>query len=68
MQVANRLASAAIKSAKASGVKPKAVVDKVITGLYGDAIDEHTQIVLNKADSAAMQLSLLWLSPQFQYR
>ncbi|MFA0503559.1 DUF1800 family protein [Vibrio sp. 10N.222.54.B12] len=68
MQVANRLASAAIKSAKASGVKPKAVVDKVIAGLYGDAIDEHTQIVLNKADSAAMQLSLLWLSPQFQYR
>ncbi|CDT94639.1 conserved hypothetical protein [Vibrio coralliirubri] len=68
MQVANRLASAAIKSAKASGLKPKAVVDKVIAGLYGDAIDEHTQIVLNKADSAAMQLSLLWLSPQFQYR
>ncbi|MFS1430803.1 DUF1800 family protein, partial [Vibrio splendidus] len=68
MQVANRLASAAIKSAKASGVKPKAVVDKVIAGLYGDAIDEHTQIVLSKADSAAMQLSLLWLSPQFQYR
>ncbi|MFA0154785.1 DUF1800 family protein [Vibrio sp. 10N.261.46.A3] len=68
MQVANRLASVAIKSAKASGVKPKAVVDKVSAGLYGDAIDEHTQIVLNKADSAAMQLSLLWLSPQFQYR
>ncbi|CDT61224.1 conserved hypothetical protein [Vibrio coralliirubri] len=68
MQVANRLASAVIKSAKASGLKPKAVVDKVIAGLYGDAIDEHTQIVLNKADSAAMQLSLLWLSPQFQYR
>ncbi|MGF1800377.1 DUF1800 domain-containing protein [Vibrio gigantis] len=68
MQVANRLASIAIKSAKSSGEKPKAVVDNVIAALYGDAIDEHTQIVLNKADSAAMQLSLLWLSPQFQYR
>ena len=68
MQVANRLASIAIKSAKASGTKPKAVVDDVIAALYGDAIDEHTQIVLSKADSAAMQLSLLWLSPQFQYR
>lgn len=68
MQVANRLASIAIKSAKSSGEKPKAVVDHVIAALYGDAIDEHTQIVLNKADSAAMQLSLLWLSPQFQYR
>ncbi|MCY9824559.1 DUF1800 domain-containing protein [Vibrio chagasii] len=68
MQVANRLASITIKSAKASGTKPKAVVDNVIAALYGDAIDEHTQIVLNKADSAAMQLSLLWLSPQFQYR
>ncbi|MCX2760644.1 DUF1800 domain-containing protein [Vibrio sp. Sgm 22] len=68
MQVANRLASIAIKSAKASGTKPKVVVDDVIAALYGDAIDEHTQIVLSKADSAAMQLSLLWLSPQFQYR
>ncbi|MDD1826067.1 DUF1800 domain-containing protein [Photobacterium sp. ZSDE20] len=68
MQVANRLASIAIKSARASGTKPKAVVDDVIAVLYGDAIDEHTQIVLSKADSAAMQLSLLWLSPQFQYR
>lgn len=68
MQVANRLASAVIKSAKASGEKPKVVVDKVIATLYGDAIDEHTKIVLSKADSAAMQLSLLWLSPQFQYR
>jgi uncharacterized protein (DUF1800 family) len=68
MQVANRLASIAIKSARASGTKPKAVVDNVVAALYGDAIDEHTQIVLSKADSAAMQLSLLWLSPQFQYR
>ncbi|MFM2607414.1 DUF1800 domain-containing protein [Vibrio chagasii] len=68
IQVANRLASITIKSAKASGIKPKVVVDNVIAVLYGDAIDEHTQIVLNKADSAAMQLSLLWLSPQFQYR
>ncbi len=68
MQVANRLASAVIKSARASGEKPKVVVDKVIATLYGDAIDEHTEIVLSKADSAAMQLSLLWLSPQFQYR
>ncbi|EDK30580.1 hypothetical protein VSWAT3_24894 [Vibrionales bacterium SWAT-3] len=68
MQVANRLASITIKSGKACGIKPKAVVDNVIAVLYGDAIDEHTQIVLNKADSAAMQLSLLWLSPQFQYR
>ncbi|MFZ3407000.1 DUF1800 domain-containing protein [Vibrio chagasii] len=68
IQVANRLASITIKSAKASGIKPKTVVDNVIAALYGDAIDEHTLIVLNKADSAAMQLSLLWLSPQFQYR
>ncbi len=68
MQVANRLASAVIKSARTSGEKPKVVVDKVIATLYGDAIDEHTQIVLSKSDSAAMQLSLLWLSPQFQYR
>ena len=67
-QLANRIARLAVKSAKSQGVKPQAFVEKISQQLYGDALDEHTKLVMNKAPSAEMKLSLLWLSPQFQYR
>ena len=68
LQIANMLAAHTIKTAKKSNRKPQDVVDQIIQRLYGDAIDEHIRVVIEKADSAAMQLSLVWLSPQFQYR
>lgn len=67
-QLANRIARLAVKSAKSQGVKPQAFVEQISQQLYGDALDEHTRLVMNKAPSAEMKLSLLWLSPQFQYR
>lgn len=68
MQVANRLANLAVKSAKQSDLKPQALLQDVVNTLYPDALDEHTATALSKADGVPMKLALLWLSPQFQYR
>ncbi|MCG9680193.1 DUF1800 domain-containing protein [Vibrio sp. Isolate24] len=68
LQVANMLAAKAVKQAKASNIQPQKMVDDVISQLYGAYLDEHTQLVLSKTKNPMMQLSLFWLSPQFQYR
>lgn len=68
LQIANMLAAKTVKNAKAKGIKPQKVVDEVIARLYHSDLDEHTRLVLHKTKNPMMQLSLLWLSPQFQYR
>ncbi|MGY3572597.1 DUF1800 domain-containing protein [Vibrio paucivorans] len=67
-QIANNLAAATIKQARKRGGKPDQLVKDIVANLYGSDIDQHTQVALEKADGLAMKLSLLWLSPQFQYR
>ena len=68
MQVANRLANLAVKSAKQSNIKPQTLLQEVTQTLYPNALDEHTAVAMSKADGVPMKLALLWLSPQFQYR
>ncbi|MGF1760719.1 DUF1800 domain-containing protein [Photobacterium sagamiensis] len=67
-QIANVIAAMAVKHAKSEGKKPLSLFSDVRTTLYGDYLDQHTEVATNKAESVASKLSLLWLSPQFQYR
>ncbi|MGR5133348.1 DUF1800 domain-containing protein [Vibrio alfacsensis] len=67
-QVSNQVARLAIKRAKTRGISEHVFVEQISQNLYGDALDEHSRLVIEKAPTAEMKLSLLWLSPQFQYR
>lgn len=67
-QLSNQIAQLVMNNAKERGVSADELVEKIGEHLYGDALNEHTNLVMQKAPSAEMKLSLLWLSPQFQYR
>ncbi|WP_117233038.1 DUF1800 domain-containing protein [Vibrio maerlii] len=68
IQIAGQLAAMVIKQAKQKEQPTKQLADAIVKHLYGEHLDEHTQLVLSQTDKASMQLSLVWLSPQFQYR
>ncbi|MGD6735563.1 DUF1800 domain-containing protein [Photobacterium leiognathi subsp. mandapamensis] len=67
-QIANMYAVQAVKHARQQKIKPNHFVRTVTANLYGSALDQHTELAMNKADGAISKLVMLWLSPQFMYR
>ncbi len=68
IQIAGEVAAMAIKQAKEQGIPFEQLVNDVISTLYNTHLDQHTQVVIEQTTKESMHLSLIWLSPQFQYR
>ncbi|MGF1764304.1 DUF1800 domain-containing protein [Aliivibrio kagoshimensis] len=67
-QLAQRYARIVVKESKKQSGGSTFIVNDLISSLYGNDIDQHLFAALSKTDDLINKLTLLWLSPQFQYR
>ncbi|MBL4829317.1 MAG: DUF1800 domain-containing protein [Aliivibrio sp.] len=67
-QLANKYSKQILKKTKKTESAAAVTINNLIASLYDSDIDEHLFAALSKTDDLTNKLTLLWLSPQFQYR
>ncbi|MCL9774160.1 DUF1800 domain-containing protein [Vibrio methylphosphonaticus] len=67
-QVANQVAQLTVRQLKRNKQRPQDTINNILQRLYGEHVDEHTLVAIEKAQDVVSKLVVLWMSPQFQYR